>query len=69
MTDDMLDRAERDMIEIITLIQRDYQKQIEPYVKQLARLRSFRPAPLIVIDAQVWRDLNIAKVANERPTN
>lgn len=69
MTDDMLYQAERDLIEIIEMIQRDYQKQIEPYVKRLGMLRSLRPAPPIVIDVSVWRDSDIAKVANERPTN
>jgi hypothetical protein len=65
----MLDQAERDVIEIIKMIQRDYQKQIEPYVERLATLRSLLPAPPIVIDASVWQDLHIAKVANERSTN
>jgi hypothetical protein len=47
-------QAERDVIKIIEMIQRDYQKQIEPYVKQLATLRSLRPVPPIVIDASMW---------------
>lgn len=46
-----LSDEERQIIMMIEAIQRDYQKQIDPLLKQLALIRSLQPPPPIIIEA------------------
>ena len=40
---------EQQIIEMIAMVQRDYQRQIQPYVDRLVLLRSLQPPPPICI--------------------
>lgn len=56
-SDDALDAHERMLIEAIKLIQEEHRRQLEPYVKRLARLREMRPRPIEVPIGQLegWK--------------
>jgi hypothetical protein len=56
---------EKQLIEMISMIQRDYQKQIQPYVDRLVLLRSRQPPPPIYISLEHAEKLglNIEKFA------
>ena len=45
-----LDEIEREIVDQIRAIQREYQKAIEPFVKELCRIRSLRPMPPVYFD-------------------
>jgi hypothetical protein len=47
-----LEDQEHQLITLIEMIRRDYQKQIDPLIKQLSFIRSLRPMPPIAI----WAD-------------
>ena len=40
---------EQQLLEMIAMIQKDYQKQIEPYIKRLVLIESLKPPPPIFI--------------------
>jgi hypothetical protein len=46
-----LEDQEHQLITLIEMIRRDYQKQIDPLIRQLSFIRSLRPLPPIVISA------------------
>lgn len=52
MSDPMLDRLERELLEQVAEIQREYQKMIEPYAKRLAEIQSLRPPPPLIVDTK-----------------
>jgi hypothetical protein len=73
------EEVRRQLLDMIATIQRDYQRQIQPYVEQLARLEASRPlSPMLIrcqellpaILAQVTpdeeRDATSAQLAEER---
>ena len=39
---------ERQLIEVIETIKRDYMRQIEPYIKELANLRALQPPRMVI---------------------
>jgi hypothetical protein len=53
---------EQQLLDMIAMIQRDYKKQIQPYVNRLVLLRSRQPPPPIFVsneDAEYLRRLVI----------
>lgn len=46
---DPIAEQERYLIQAIKALQRDYERQAEPYIKRLAMIRSLRPQPLIFL--------------------
>lgn len=49
MDESQLDELERQVIEQIAFIQREFQKQIESHLKQLARIQALRPSPPVAL--------------------
>lgn len=50
MTDPDLDELEKQTIEQIEKIRREYQKAIDPYLQVLVRIRASRPPTPVVVD-------------------
>lgn len=46
---DPIAEQERFLIQAIEALQRDYQRQAEPYIRRLAMLRTLRPQPLVFL--------------------
>jgi hypothetical protein len=52
-------KLEQQLLEMIAMIQRDYQKQIQPYVDGLVLLRSRQPLPPIYISLEQAEKLGL----------
>ena len=67
MSDEYED-ARRWLLEMIAAIQSDYQRQIQPYIDQLARLEATRqPSPMTVFCRELPPEL-LAQMTTDQPT-
>lgn len=60
---DDLDYAEKQLIEIINMLQEEHRKHLEPYIERLARIQAMkRPDPIIVdyasLDPEIQKRLD-----------
>ena len=61
MSDDKLDEYEAQIHEIIVMIQRDYEKQVAPYLKKLCEIQSLRTPKPILVRAELAAVLDCTK--------
>lgn len=50
-----LDRMESEIIDALEKLQKKYQEEAEPYIKELSRIRSMKPIAPIMIDSRIYR--------------
>jgi hypothetical protein len=53
--DPATEEARQRCLEMIALIQRDYQRQIQPYLDILAMIEACRPPPPVFLDVETAR--------------
>jgi hypothetical protein len=63
---DGYEEARRRLLEMIVAIQRDYQRQIQPYVDQLARLEATRPPSPMLVRCQDLLPEVLAQITADR---
>jgi hypothetical protein len=57
----------RRLLEMIATIQRDYQRQIQPYIDQLARLEATRPPSPMLVRCQELLPEVLAQITTDQP--